>query len=72
MQFCSSVSLWGVNKKKPLVTVKAAHSGSIGGDKMTTTENWISAVASLQYSDLVASGWLNFKILEGNEVNHMG
>ncbi|BFZ08911.1 hypothetical protein BsWGS_11950 [Bradybaena similaris] len=48
----NSVCLWSVLKKKPLVTVKNAHglAGHIGD------QNWISAVAASQYTDLVASG----------------
>lgn len=49
----SSVSLWSVLKKKPLTTVKAAHNenGAFAGN-----ENWITAVAALHHTDLVASG----------------
>lgn len=48
----SSVCLWSVLKKKPLVTKQHAH-GTTAGHK---SEDWISAVAALHYSDLVASG----------------
>ncbi|KAH9508146.1 pre-rRNA processing protein [Bulinus truncatus] len=48
----NSISLWSVLKKKPLTTVRNAHGPNEGvGD-----ENWISSVAALQHSDLVASG----------------
>ncbi|XP_059153379.1 U3 small nucleolar RNA-interacting protein 2-like isoform X2 [Physella acuta] len=48
----NSVSLWSVLKKKPLTTVKNAHGLTLGvGD-----QHWITSVAALQYSDLVASG----------------
>jgi ribosomal RNA-processing protein 9 len=40
-----SVSLWSVNKKKPIYNVRDAHSG-----------NWITSTASLAHTDLVASG----------------
>ncbi|GFS05976.1 ribosomal RNA processing 9, small subunit (SSU) processome component, homolog [Elysia marginata] len=49
----SSVSLWSVLKKKPMTTVKAAHNENGG---FTGSENWISAVAALHHTDLVASG----------------
>ena len=48
--YYSSISLWGVLKKKPLLTVKNAHTGGDG------KENWITAVTALQNTDLVASG----------------
>ncbi|XP_067683417.1 U3 small nucleolar RNA-interacting protein 2-like isoform X2 [Haliotis asinina] len=48
----NSVSLWSVNKKKPLTTVKQAHKTETGGYQ----ENWISAVVSLQNTDVVVSG----------------
>lgn len=47
---CRSLSLWGVLKKKPLVTVRWAHPGGDGSDC------WVTAVAALQHTDLVASG----------------
>lgn len=50
--FSSSLCLWGVLRKKPLVTVKNAH----GQTTRIGDENWISSVAALQYTDLVASG----------------
>ena len=48
--YYSSISLWGVLKKKPLVTVKNAHVCGEG------KQNWITAVTALQNTDLVASG----------------
>ncbi|CAL1535158.1 unnamed protein product [Lymnaea stagnalis] len=48
----NSLSLWSVLKKKPLTTVKKAHGLNLG----ILEENWISSVAALQYTDLVASG----------------
>ncbi|XP_071809622.1 U3 small nucleolar RNA-interacting protein 2-like isoform X1 [Asterias amurensis] len=60
-----SISLWSVLKKKPAAVVKNAHSpkydhiSSDVSQKMETVisheENWISSVAALQSSDLVAS-----------------
>ncbi|XP_078270485.1 U3 small nucleolar RNA-interacting protein 2 isoform X1 [Rhinoraja longicauda] len=49
-----SLALWTVNKKKPLVTVKAAH--GIQGDPGIEQPNWITSVATLLNSDLIASG----------------
>lgn len=57
----SSLSLWGAMKKKPLTTLKNAH-GSQGSEVSKGTspgqveENWITAVAALHNTDLVASG----------------
>ncbi|ELU06307.1 hypothetical protein CAPTEDRAFT_122475, partial [Capitella teleta] len=48
----NSLCLWSVAKKKPMFTVKPAHDGSPVG---APGENWITAVAALQHSDLVAS-----------------
>jgi len=48
----SSLCVWSVLKKKPLVTKHRAH----GLENGLKSENWISAVAAHQYSDLVASG----------------
>ena len=44
-------------KKKPSVTYKNAHNGEINSNA-SNEENWITSVASLQYSDLIASGKL--------------
>lgn len=52
--FRSSVSLWSVNKKKPLSTVKQAH--GCHGDAGLEQPHWVSSVAALQNSDTVASG----------------
>ncbi|XP_024125683.1 U3 small nucleolar RNA-interacting protein 2 isoform X1 [Oryzias melastigma] len=49
-----SVSLWSVNKKKPLSTVKQAH--GCHGDAGLEQPHWVSSVAALQNSDTVASG----------------
>lgn len=50
----SSVSLWSVNKKKPLSTVKQAH--GCHGDAELEQPHWVASVAALQNSDTVASG----------------
>lgn len=50
----SSVSLWSVNKKKPLSTVKQAH--GCHGDAGLEQPHWVASVAALQNSDAVASG----------------
>ncbi|XP_035615945.1 U3 small nucleolar RNA-interacting protein 2 [Oncorhynchus keta] len=55
-----SVSLWSVNKKKPLSTVKAAHGRH--GDSGLEQPYWVAAVAALQNSDTVASGSHNSKV----------
>ena len=57
----SSLSVWGVMKKKPLVTVRQAHCGNNLSDDASahataSQEHWITAVAAFQNSDLVASG----------------
>ncbi|XP_070700681.1 U3 small nucleolar RNA-interacting protein 2 isoform X1 [Pempheris klunzingeri] len=49
-----SVSLWSVNKKKPLSTVKQAH--GCHGDAGLEQPHWVVSVAALQNSDTVASG----------------
>ncbi|XP_076012911.1 U3 small nucleolar RNA-interacting protein 2 isoform X2 [Genypterus blacodes] len=55
-----SVSLWSVNKKKPLSTVKRAH--GCHGDAGLEQPHWVAAVAALQNSDTVASGSHNSKV----------
>ncbi|CAL8337262.1 unnamed protein product [Lota lota] len=55
-----SVSVWSVNKKKPLSTVKMAH-GSFG-DAGLEQPHWVASVAALQNSDTVASGSNNSEI----------
>jgi len=53
----SSIALWSILKKKPLVTVKNAHNGkSLGDIRNESNDNWISAVAAVHNTDLVASG----------------
>ncbi|KAL3852706.1 hypothetical protein ACJMK2_016324 [Sinanodonta woodiana] len=49
----NSIAVWSVLKKKPLVLVRNAHGES---ENPSLEENWISAVASLQHTDLIASG----------------
>ena len=60
--FHSSLSLWGAMKKKPLSTLRNAHGTEVSSDpgvKFTVPdENWITAVAALRNTDLVASGKL--------------
>ncbi|XP_055768239.1 U3 small nucleolar RNA-interacting protein 2-like isoform X2 [Salvelinus fontinalis] len=55
-----SVSLWSVNKKKPLSMVKAAHGRH--SDSGLEQPYWVAAVAALQNSDTVASGSHNSKV----------
>ncbi|XP_013919340.1 PREDICTED: U3 small nucleolar RNA-interacting protein 2 [Thamnophis sirtalis] len=49
-----SVALWGLSKKKPLTVVKRAH--GFHGTKGLEQPFWISSVAGLLNSDLVATG----------------
>ncbi|XP_051528626.1 U3 small nucleolar RNA-interacting protein 2-like isoform X1 [Myxocyprinus asiaticus] len=49
-----SVSIWTVNKKKPVITVKQAHSSH--GNTGLEQPYWVSSVAALHNSDTVASG----------------
>ena len=50
----SSLSLWSVMKKKPLLTYKNAHHSE--GSELSVEENWITAVTALHNTDLIASG----------------
>ncbi|CAD5116412.1 DgyrCDS5303 [Dimorphilus gyrociliatus] len=43
----NSIQLWSVLKKKPIYVHKEAHPGP---------ENWITSIAALSFSDLIASG----------------
>jgi ribosomal RNA-processing protein 9 len=49
-----ALSLWHISKKKPLFTAYKAHQD----EKMNTT--WITAVAALHNTDLIASGMISF------------
>lgn len=49
-----SVALWGLSKKKPLATVRKAH--GLHGTQGLEQPYWISAVAALLNSDVVATG----------------
>ncbi|TRY94888.1 hypothetical protein DNTS_032989 [Danionella cerebrum] len=49
-----SLSLWTVNKKRPLSTVKQAH--GLHGTAGLEQPYWVSSVAALHNSDTVASG----------------
>ncbi|KAK2705239.1 U3 small nucleolar RNA-interacting protein 2-like isoform X2 [Artemia franciscana] len=46
-----NLSLWGLMKKKPLYTQQKAH-----GEEENGVPRWISSVAALQNTDLIASG----------------
>lgn len=50
----SSVALWGLAKKKPLELVRQSHGTQ--GDHDLEQPYWVSAVAALRNSDLVATG----------------
>lgn len=52
------LNIWSCLKKKPLCSVKEAH----GCDPINKLPNWITAVSSLQNTDLVASGSYNGEI----------
>ena len=55
----SSLALWSVSKKKPLCTVPNAHrkpSNSLHGDESIPDESWITSIASMSNTDLLASG----------------
>ena len=54
--FFSSLSLWSVLKKKPLFTLRNAHHKEGTGTSSSSEENWITAVAALHNTDLLASG----------------
>ncbi|NWU98924.1 U3IP2 protein, partial [Upupa epops] len=49
-----SVALWGLTKKKPIALVREAH--GIQDDQGLQQPYWISAVAALHSSDLLATG----------------
>uniref|UniRef100_A0A8B9P6W7 U3 small nucleolar RNA-interacting protein 2 n=1 Tax=Apteryx owenii TaxID=8824 RepID=A0A8B9P6W7_APTOW len=49
-----SIALWGLTKKKPLALVRQAH--GTHGSQSLQQPYWISAVAALRNSDLVATG----------------
>lgn len=51
---CSSVALWGLTKKKPLVLARQAHGEQ--DSQGLQQPYWISAVAALRSSDLLATG----------------
>ena len=51
------VSVWGTMKKKPLLTVREAHGVDEGGNGQA---NWVSAVAAMPMSDLIATGDMTF------------
>lgn len=47
-----SLLLWGTQKKKPMSKINLAH----GEDPESEVPNWIVSVATLQNTDLVATG----------------
>uniref|UniRef100_A0A665TIU2 U3 small nucleolar RNA-interacting protein 2 n=1 Tax=Echeneis naucrates TaxID=173247 RepID=A0A665TIU2_ECHNA len=55
-----SLSLWSVNKKKPLSTVRQAH--GCHGDAELQQPHWVASVAALHNSDTVASGSHNSQV----------
>jgi WD40 repeat protein len=57
----SSLAIWSISKKKPILTVKNAHKSNESGNSDQTS--WIISVASFHNTDLVASGkyLINYK-----------
>ncbi|CAB4025935.1 U3 small nucleolar RNA-interacting 2, partial [Paramuricea clavata] len=51
-----SLSLWAVTKKKPLCTVSKAHQRDDESYADTPRESWITSVATVRNTDLIASG----------------
>ena len=51
-----SLSLWAVTKKKPLCTVSKAHQPDDESYAGTPRESWITSVATVRNTDLIASG----------------
>ena len=51
---CRSVALWSLAKKKPVQY--RPHDPASKGVGTCISENWVSAVTALPFSDLVASG----------------
>lgn len=47
-----TLSLWSVQKKRPLFTREQVH----GCDSLTNTPNWIASIAAQPFSDLFATG----------------
>jgi hypothetical protein len=59
--FCSSICLWTVQRKKPIFKQGLAHGFNdvhSETEGLIQTPRWITAIASLRYSDLFASGAL--------------
>ena len=55
--FISSLSLWSVSKKKPLCTVPKAHKKPERSPvEDIPDESWITSLATLRSTDLLASG----------------
>ena len=51
-----SLSLWAITKKKPLCTVGKAHQVADKSKAGTPQESWITSVATIRNTDLIASG----------------
>eukprot|EP00112_Aurelia_sp_Birch-Aquarium-sp1_P016129 Seg363.12 transcript_id=Seg363.12/GoldUCD/mRNA.D3Y31 product="U3 small nucleolar RNA-interacting protein 2" protein_id=Seg363.12/GoldUCD/D3Y31 len=53
-----SLSIWNVHKKKPLTTIRNAHKihKTQQSEDIDCNESWVTSVATLTNSDLVASG----------------
>ena len=50
----SSLGVWSINKKKPILIKKNAHNSTESGNQEQTS--WIISVAALHNTDLLASG----------------
>ena len=69
------ISLWDIGRKKPVYSISPAHGANIETSESEgeiETPHWITAIASLRYSDLFVSGsWDGFirfwKISEDNK-----
>lgn len=59
----SSIALWSVSKRRPMFNLPRAHKATSIDPSMVPAslpeEFWITALASLRYTDLLASGSFN-------------
>lgn len=61
----SSVALWGLSKKRPLALQREAH--GLHGEPGLEQPFWVSSVAALLNTDLVATGGCSVRWGEGLE-----
>ena len=70
--FISSLSLWSVSKKKPLCTVPKAHSKPEGSpEENIPDESWITSLATLHSTDLLASGKNKMIIIRNHSLDQV-